>query len=123
MPEKSHTSPLEEIPLRQAKVGIAGKSSDEREILILIRQAAHDVNLSSKEMAINAGVPPSHVSEGLGSGPRNFAAMWLWAQPDRFLLRFFDLLMEARGLTPAAANQVRAARIAELVRLLITEVA
>jgi hypothetical protein len=97
-------------------------SADRSELLILIRDAARDCNLSQKALAINAGCTESELSDAL-SGRRNFAATWIWNQPDTFLLRFVELITAARGLTPAAVREVRAARIAELVRLLLTEAA
>lgn len=97
-------------------------SADRADLLVLIRDAARDCNLSQKELALNAHCSESELSDAL-SGRRNFSATWLWLQPDTFLLRFVELLTAARGLTPAAVREVRAARIAELVRLLLTEAA
>ncbi len=98
------------------------KVSERADLLGLIRSAAADCNLSQKALAINAGCSESELSDGL-SGRRNFAAAWIWSQPDTFLLRFVELMTEARGLTPAAVREVRANRIAELIRLLLVEAA
>jgi hypothetical protein len=118
----SRTSSLADIPCKQAKAGIDGNSDARLAFLVLIRQAARDVNLSQKEFALNAGCPESHLSEGL-NGVRPMQALWLWLQPDRFLLRLVELLMDARHLTPESVRAIRAARIKELIGLLLEEAA
>jgi hypothetical protein len=95
---------------------------DRREVLRLIQQTRLDTGMSQKELALNADVTESEMSEAL-SGARRFSAEWLWMQPDRFLLKFVDLLMDARHLTPENVRAVRASRIKELIGLLLEEVA
>lgn len=90
------------------------------EILALIRQALSDVGLKHEAAAAAAHVKPSQFSAAL-NGQGNFGATWLWAQDDRFLLRLFELVMEARQLTPANQQAVRRRRIVELIDLLLSE--
>lgn len=91
-----------------------------REVLSIIRQVLAEAGLKQEAAAAAAQVQPSQFSSAL-HGKGNFAVTWLWAQSDAFLLRFVDLLIAARALTPAAARARRAARIAELVRLLVED--
>lgn len=90
------------------------------EILHLIRRTLAEVELKHEAAAAFAGVKPSQFSLAL-AGTGNFGATWLWSQSDVFLLRFVELVMEARGLNPENARAVRACRIVELVRLLTEE--
>lgn len=95
-----------------------------KEILAIIRRAKDAVGLSQKAMAIAAGVSESELSEALhGRANRRFDAEWLWRQDDLFLLKFVELLMDARALTPENAAAVRRQRIVQLVELLLQEVA
>lgn len=97
---------------------------DQKEILSVIRRAMAECTLSQKAMALNAGCPESELSEALnGRDNRRFDAQWLWRQDDTFLLRFLELVMEVRELTPADARRVHIQRIKELIGLLLTEVA
>jgi hypothetical protein len=131
--ERTHANPdhsdstevrsrLDAVRTHSAKAGIGANPEAPSALLPLIRQAASETGLSQKAMAINAGIPESVLSEALNSR-RNFAAEWWWLQPDSFLLRFLDLVTEARQLTPESARLVRANRIKELIGLLLSEVA
>lgn len=99
------------------------RSTPKDEVLALIDEARQKVGMSRKEMAGNAGCPESVLSEALAGGRSNFAAHWLWQQPDAFVVEFFGLASSRRGLSPESKVAVRAARIAELIRLLVPEVA
>lgn len=87
------------------------------EVLQLIRRVLAEQELKHEAAAREAGVKPSQFSLAL-NGTGNFGVTWLYAQSDAFLLRFVELLMETRGLTPENQRAVRACRIVELVRLL-----
>lgn len=114
---------LDEVRATSQPPAKVSEVSAERHIpLGLIRAAATDCELSQKALALNAGCTESEMSDAL-AGRRNFALAWIWAQDDAFLLRFLELAMQARGLTPDAQKAVRAERIAELVRLLLMEAA
>lgn len=93
-----------------------------RELLSIIRQAMAETDLKQQAAAAAADVKESQFSSAL-NGSGNFGVTWLWAQSDAFLLRFVELLVAARRLTPAASRARRAARIGELVRLLIEDAA
>lgn len=92
------------------------------DVLVLVRQAMSDVQLKQGAAAAAAHVKESQFSNAL-NGIGNFGITWLWMQSDAFLLRFFELAMEARGLDAEGARHARAARIGELVRLLFEEAA
>ena len=92
------------------------------EVLGLIRQACDETGLKHHAAAAAANVKASQFSSAL-NGRGNFAVTWLWAQPDDFLLRFIELLAASRRLTPDASRARRAARIGELVTLLLDETA
>lgn len=113
---------LDSIKPRPAKALINVDPHKNPEILRLIGEALRRVGLSQKEAAINAGVKEQQFSAAL-LGQGNFGAMWLWAQPDTFWREFLGLIEQSRGLTPEASRAMKAARIAELVRLLVEEVA
>jgi hypothetical protein len=91
-----------------------------RELLAIIRQALAETGVKQDAAAAAARVKESQFSSAL-NGRGNFGVTWLWAQPDAFLLRFVELLIAARQLTPSASRARRAARVGELVRLLIEE--
>lgn len=115
-------SQLNTIRGRSVKARIDANPTPAVELLPLIRQAMSETNLSQKAFAINAHQPESVISEAFNAR-RNFAAEWWWAQPDTFLLRFLELTMDARHLTPESASAIRRRRIVELIDLLLTEVA
>lgn len=115
-------SDLSAVRTRSAKARIDANPVEQSTVVALVKQAASETGLSQKTMALNAGVPESTISDALNQR-RNFSAEWWWAQPDTFLLRFLELVMDARHLTPESASATRKARIAELVTLLLTEVA
>ena len=87
------------------------------DVLAIIKRVHAEMQLKQQSAAAQAGVKESQYSTAL-NGTGNFGVTWLYAQDDAFLLRFVELLMEARHLTPDNARAVRACRIAELVRLL-----
>jgi hypothetical protein len=91
-----------------------------RELLSIVRQAMVETATKQHAAAAAAQVKESQFSSAL-NGTGNFGLTWLWAQSDAFLLRFVDLLIAARRLTPAATRARRAARIGELVTLLIED--
>jgi predicted XRE-type DNA-binding protein len=88
------------------------------EFVSLIRAAMKDADMSQKAFALNAGVPESVISDGF-NGVRNFAADWLWNQPALFWIRLRDRIDEAKQLSPENNKAIRAARIGELVKLLV----
>lgn len=87
------------------------------EVLAITKRAHADLGLKQEAAAAQAGVKPSQYSTAL-SGTGNFGLTWLYAQDDAFLLRWIELVMEYRGLTPDNKRAIRACRIVELVRLL-----
>lgn len=118
----SHDQTLADIRATSHAPVKVSEDFNRSEILRLIQQCKADCGMSQKELALNASCRESEMSDGL-AGARRFSAEWLWLQPDRFLLRFVELLMEARHLTPENARAVRAARIKELIGLLLEEAA
>ena len=115
-------SQLNSLRPTSAKARIHANPPDASDLIPLVRQAASETNLSQKAMALNARIPESVLSEAF-NGRRNFAAEWWWAQPDTFLVRFLELAMDARQLTPENVSAIRRRRIVELVDLLLQECA
>lgn len=91
-------------------------------LVAIVQQAMSETGLSQKAFAINAEQSQSVVSEAF-NGRRTLALGWLWAQDDVFLLRFFELAMKERRLTPEHASAIRRRRIVELMDLLLQECA
>jgi hypothetical protein len=120
LPAPDVRSQLNTLRGTPAKARIAANPLDGSGLLPLLKQAIRETGMSQKELALNADVPESVVSEAL-SGRRHFAAEWWWAQPDRFLLRFLELVTEARQLTPENRAAIRRRRIVELIELLLAE--
>lgn len=87
------------------------------EVLAITRKVHHELQLKQEAAAAQAGAKPSQYSTAI-NGTGNFALTWLYAQDDAFLLRWIELVMEARMLTPENKKARRACQIAELVRLL-----
>ena len=90
------------------------------DVLPIIRRVHAELGLKQEAAAALAHVKPSQYSTAI-NGTGNFAVTWLWAQDNTFWLRFFELVMEHRGLTPENKRAQRAFRIAELVKLLTEE--
>jgi len=89
-------------------------------VTTLVRDAMARTGLSQKAMAANAGVAESVLSEALAPhGTRHLALEWLWAQDDEFLAVLVDRLTEARGLTDQSRREAKAARVSELIRLIL----
>lgn len=119
-------------PLRSDLSGLRAGShmarmavKDRREQVIeLVREVMADTGTSQKALALQAGQPESVVCDALSpTGSRNLAAEWLLDQPDAFLLALLDKIRAARGLTEESRRAAKAARIGELVKLLVEEVA
>jgi len=86
----------------------------------LVRAVMARVGLSQKAMAQNAAIGESVLSEALAPhGTRHLAMEWLLAQDDEFLLELLAEITTWRGLTVESRRDVKAARIAELVRLIV----
>lgn len=103
-------SPRDRMPVK------AGRTA----VTTLVRDAMARTGLSQKAMAANAGVAESVLSEALAPhGTRHLALEWLWAQDDEFLAVLVDRLTEARGLTDQSRREAKAARVSELIRLIL----
>jgi hypothetical protein len=115
---------LDALRPTSAKARIDPNVPDQKAILEVIKQTKSELCLSSKEMAIAAGISESEFSDALnGKDNRRFDAEWLWRQSDAFLIRFLDNVTEARQLTPEQVSTTRRKRIVELIDLLLQETA
>lgn len=111
---------LDGIRTKPLKARIDPNSVDEKEILPVIRQTMSAVGLSGKAMALAAKVSESEISDALNNREnRRFDAEWLWRQDDLFVVTLLDNIKKARQLTEENARSVRAARIKELIGLLL----
>lgn len=105
---------MDSEPLR-----IDPKLLDKAACLALIDEARIKCDMSKKEMAHYAGVLESVLSEALSGTRGNFAAHWLFLQPDKFVSAFVDLVLMKRGIDKTAKLAMRRQRIAELVALIV----
>jgi len=86
-------------------------------VLGIVQRVHAELRVKQEYAAMRARVKPQQYSAAL-NGTGNFSIVWLFAQEPAFLLRWFELAMEAYGLDPTNAKAVRALRILELFRLL-----
>jgi hypothetical protein len=108
-----------------AKASIAINSSDESQetsladdALSLFFAALADVGMSDKEAAYTMAMDPAQLSRVKNGAARlPFDAMW--RLPSSFWIAFRARLDAAKHLTETHAREVKAARIGELVRLLV----
>lgn len=94
--------------------------TDEAVSLVLESLAA--IGLSDKAACIDMGFDPGQFSR-VKRGDARLPLDALWRLPDEFWSEFTARAMRARGLCEQTQREQRAARIAELVRLLVQEVA
>jgi hypothetical protein len=115
------TTPLTRLNAVQAtsQGPLIGVNRD-AEILSILKRVHAELGVKQEGAALQARVKPSQYSNAI-NGTGNFGMTWWYAQDDAFLLRTFELVMEARGLTPENKRAQRAFKIAELVRLLTEE--
>jgi hypothetical protein len=86
----------------------------------LVRDVMARVGLSQKAMAQNAAISESILSDALAPhGTRHLAMEWLLDQDDDFLIVLLEQITVLRQLTDQAKRDVKAARVSELVRLIL----
>ena len=88
-----------------------------------IRVAMQVTGISQKAMALTAGIPESVLSDALNGRGRHLETDWILAQSEAFINAFWKSIEAQLGLTSESKREVRAARIGELVRLLMEETA
>ena len=94
--------------------------SDRVAVSTLVRDVMARVGLSQKAMAQNAAITESMLPEALAPhGTRHLAMEWLLDQDDDFLIVLLEQITVLRGLTDQAKRDVKAARVSELVRLIL----
>jgi hypothetical protein len=113
------------VDRRCAKASIAVKSravsapveaSDD--VTGLVFAAIADAGLSDKAAALTMGLDPAQLSRAK-SGQSRLPVDALWRLPDEFWFAFRARVDEARQLSDDKRREVKAARISELVRLLL----
>lgn len=119
------STPVQTLDLRMAKGSIplhraenAGSLGPAADGVSLILETLADIGMSDKEACIHMEYDAplfSKVKQGRARLP--FDALWLL--PDRFWIPFHRRIAVARGLTEESRAEIRAARIAELVRLIL----
>lgn len=85
------------------------------------RAAQAALGRSQKELALNAEVSQSVLSEALNGSSRHLDADWILRQDDTFVLAWWHHVEQAKGLTRRTRKRVRVQRIAELFQLLLEE--
>lgn len=121
--------PLNSIAPRPAKAAIgvnrAAESSaagDTEAALSLVFEAIAAIGMSDKEAAYTMGLDPAQLSR-IKSRQARLPFDALWRMPDLFWAELNQRVEQARGLSDTSIRARKAARISELVRLLIEEVA
>lgn len=88
------------------------------DVVSLVFQCLAAVGLSEKEAAYTMALDPASLSR-MKTGQQRLPIDAVWRLPDRFWAEFADRIGEAKNLTERHLLKVRAARIAELVKLLL----
>jgi hypothetical protein len=84
----------------------------------LVRGLMADLQLSQKALAIQAECPASDLSNAL-QGKQRLEVDWLLNQEPIFVAMLLERVERAKGFTERSERELKAARIAELVRLLV----
>ena len=101
---------------------MGAKNSARDVVCALVREVMAETGLSQKAMSQTADIPESVLSDALAPhGTRNLAAEWLLGQDDAFVIALLARIQTVRGLSVESRRCARAARIGELVRLLVEE--
>lgn len=121
--------PLKTLVRTPAKASIAVNRDDssqfsakDTEAIAIVFASIAAVGMSDKEAAYDMAMDPAQLSR-IKSGQGRLPFDALWRLPDRFWSEFADRIEAAKGLGHADIKRIRAARISELVRLLVEEVA
>jgi hypothetical protein len=77
-----------------------------------------EIGMSEKEAAYTMAMDPAQVSR-VKSGQARLPFDAVWRMPDQFWSVFAGKLTVAKGLCERTAREMKAARVAELVRLLL----
>ena len=113
---------INSIPLEMAKSAIERNPIEESTLaddaVSLFFETLTEIGMSEKEAALTMQVQPSHLSR-VKSGEARLPFEAMWRLPNSFWFAFRYQIDVAKGLTAENQQAVRAARIAELVRLLI----
>ena len=88
-------------------------------LLALVDESRIRAGIARKEFAINAGIQESVLSEALNGTRGNFAIHWLANQPKDFWAAFIKIVSVRFDINEEAQADLDAARIGELVGLLI----
>jgi hypothetical protein len=129
VPSRTASTHLNSLAPRPAKASIAinrpqeSASSDCSDTAVsLVFEALAEIGMADKEAAYAMAMDPAQLSR-VKSGQARLPIDALWRLPDRFWFAFRGRVDAARHLTTDSARQARAARIGELVRLLVEDVA
>jgi hypothetical protein len=105
-----------------AKAAIAINSADEvgeRDIPVsLFFESVADAGMSEKEAAYTMALDPATLSR-VKSGQARLTFEAIWRMPDAFWSVFTSKVIAAKGLSEIRTREIKAARISELVRLLV----
>jgi antitoxin component HigA of HigAB toxin-antitoxin module len=125
VPSRTSSMPLQSLDLQMAKASIdvhspesAAQPSASADAVSLVVDTLRQIGMSDKEACYCMGFDPSQFSR-VKEGRARLPLDALWRLPDRFWFAFRDRVDAARGLTRDNAKRIRAARIGELVSLLV----
>jgi transcriptional regulator with XRE-family HTH domain len=108
----------------KASIGINRGGSDvvRADAVGLVFEALGKCGVLSKQAAVDMGLDPATLSR-IKSGQARLSVDALWKLPDAFWAEFIDLIKAARNLSEDRERELKAARIGELMRLLVEQVA
>jgi hypothetical protein len=116
---------LNSIAPRMAKASIvvnrseaSAEIADSDAAVSLVFECIASVGMSDKEAAYTMAMDPAQLAR-VKTKQARLPIDALWRMPDAFWLEFRRRVDEAKGLSEEHARSVRAARIAELIRLLV----
>lgn len=84
----------------------------------LVFETLASIGMSDKEAAYTMAMDPAQLSR-VKTGQARLPFDAIWRLPDRFWAAFAARIGQEKGLTEESARSLKAARIGELVRLLV----
>ncbi len=129
VPSRTPSSQFNTLAPKPAKASIAiNRQSESAPIqaddvpVAMVFHALAAIGMSDKEAAYTMAMDPAQLSR-IKTGQARMPFDAIWRLPDLFWSEFADRIGEAKGLSERHLLKVRAARIAELVKLLLEGVA
>lgn len=101
-----------------ARIATNQAATDDIDTRGIVLDLMGELHLTQKAMAIQAGCPASDLSNAL-AGKQRLEMDWVLNQEPIFVAMFLERVERAMGFTERSTRELKAARISELVRLLL----